>query len=108
MLSLRIDALSPNWAPLAGGTEVVVSGAGFEGDVQFWFGGTNVSVTLVDDENLVVSTPEVAVEAYVDVRVESDLGSFTLDVGFQFTNTNPRTMTTTMTMTMTMTTTTVR
>jgi hypothetical protein len=89
LLPLRIESMSPNWAPLAGGTEVTVSGAGFEGDVAFWFGGSEMSLTVVDEETLVVVTPEVFVEALVDVKVESDLGSVTLTDGFEFTDTEP-------------------
>lgn len=84
LAALRIDALVPDRAPLAGGTEVTVQGAGFEGDVRFSFGNAQVDVTVVDDETLIVSTPEVRSEATVDVEVESDLGSATLDAGFTF------------------------
>lgn len=84
LAALRIDALVPDRAPLAGGTEVTVQGAGFEGDVRFSFGNAQVDVTVVDDETLIVSTPEVRSEATVDVEVESDLGSATLDDGFTF------------------------
>jgi hypothetical protein len=66
-----------------------VSGAGFEGDVAFWFGGSEVSISLIDEESFVVTTPEVFSTAFVDVKVESDLGSYTLSDGFQFTDTEP-------------------
>jgi hypothetical protein len=84
LAALRIDAVVPDRAPLAGGTEVTVQGAGFEGDVTFAFGNAQVDVTVVDDETLIVVTPEVRTEATVDVEVESDLGSVTLDGGFTF------------------------
>jgi len=89
LLALRIDSLSPSWAPLAGGTSVTVNGAGFEGVGAFWFGGSEVEISLINEESFVVTTPEVFSEAIVDVQVESDLGSFTLDDGFNFTDTEP-------------------
>ena len=84
LAALRIDALVPDRAPLAGGTQVTIQGAGFEGDVTFSFGNAAVDVTVVDDETLIVVTPEVRAEATVDVEVESDLGSVRLDGGFTF------------------------
>lgn len=83
---LRIDRLDPAFGPLAGGTEVTVEGAGFEGDVTFKFGNAAVDVTVVDDETLLVVTPEVRAEATVDVELESDLGSVSLDDAFTFTD----------------------
>jgi hypothetical protein len=83
---LRIDALSPSYAPLAGGTEVVISGVGFNGDVSFWFGNSQVDVTVLDPQTLVVETPAVALEATVDVRLQTDLGELTLPQAFTFTD----------------------
>ncbi len=83
---VRIDALDPDAAPLAGGTEVLVRGAGFEGEVAFWFGGTEVEVTVLGDDELAVTTPEVHAEGTVDVRVRSDLGEATLADAFTFTD----------------------
>ncbi|MEC8423844.1 MAG: IPT/TIG domain-containing protein, partial [Myxococcota bacterium] len=81
---LRLEALVPDWAPLAGGTEVMVRGAGFEGDVTFSFGNAEVAVTVIDEETLVVVTPEVRAEATVDVEVESSLGRYSLEDAFTF------------------------
>ena len=81
---LRIDRLRPDRAPLAGGTEVTVEGAGFEGEVLFRFGNAEVDVTVLDDETLLVTTPEVRAAATVDVEIESDLGEVTLEDAFTF------------------------
>ncbi len=90
---LRIDDVAPSWAPLAGGTAVTVTGAGFEGDVAFWFGGAEVDVTVLSDEELAVTTPAVAVEGTVDLLLSSDLGEVVLEDGFTFTDEAPTTTT---------------
>lgn len=82
--ALRIDSLSPAVAPLAGGTEVTIRGAGFLGDVRFWFGNSEVTTTVLDPQTVVVSTPEVFVEATVDVQLTSAEGQVLLPGAFTF------------------------
>jgi len=88
-LRVKIEGLSPDWAPLAGGTEVTVTGRGFEGDVEFGFGGTEVDVTVLDPQTIVVDSPEVFSATTVDVWVISDWGEFTLEDGFSFGSSDP-------------------
>jgi len=86
---VELSDLDPHWAPLAGGTAVTVSGTGFTGDVRFWFGNSEVEVSVIDPQNLVVSTPQVNVEATVDVKLSSDWGEVLLEDAFTFSNTEP-------------------
>lgn len=81
---LRIDSLQPSSAPLAGGTEVTIRGTGFLGEVRFWFGNSEVTTTVLDPQTVVVSTPEVFVEATVDVKLVSEAGQVLLPGGFFF------------------------
>lgn len=86
---LQIDGLEPAWAPLSGGTTVTVTGQGFEGEVRFWFGGSEVELTHLDDETLIVTSPEVFTETTVDVVVSSDLGELTVEDAFTFSDEPP-------------------
>jgi len=86
---IGVTEVDPAWAPLEGGTEVVVSGWGFSGEVRFWFGGSEVDVTVLSDETLVVFTPEVRTEASVDLIVSADSGEVTLPDAFTFSASAP-------------------
>jgi hypothetical protein len=72
-----ISAIVPDWGPLAGGTEVTITGSGFSagGTPTVTFGdndGTDVNV--VSDTELTVVTPN-GPHAQVDVTVSNDNGS---------------------------------
>lgn len=82
--SVRVDAVEPAWGPPEGGTAVTISGAGFDGQVQVWFGNAEVGATRLDAGTLLVSTPAAGVEATVDVTVRSELGEAVLEGGFTF------------------------
>ncbi len=84
--SVSITSLTPNWAGLDGGTSVSIRGTGFEGDVDFYFGAAEVSVTVISNTELVVSSPLVRGEGTVDVTVVSDFGESTLVDAFTFTS----------------------
>lgn len=86
LASVRIDAVTPNYGPLGGGAEVVVSGAGFDEGTAVWFGGAEVDVTRIDSATLLVLSPAVPVEATVDVRVVTPSGEAVLPGGFTFTD----------------------
>lgn len=86
LASLRIDAITPTAAPLGGGTDVTISGAGFTGAVQFWFGNSEVTATVLDPQTVVVTTPEVFVEATVDVKLRAAEGEVILPAAFTFTD----------------------
>ncbi len=84
--TLQIEDLSPTFGPLAGGTEVTITGSGFEGSIGASFGNAELAVTRTGPDTIVVTTPEVRAEATVDVTVWSDLGEVTLPDAFTFTD----------------------
>lgn len=82
----RIDDLSPRMGPPSGGTAVTITGAGFTGDVEVTFGGVPArAITVTSTEELVATTPNVGVEAVVDVELTSDAGTDLVPAGFTFT-----------------------
>jgi hypothetical protein len=84
LTGISISSLDPAFAPLDTAMQVTVMGQGFEGEVRFWFGNTEVEVVRVTSEQLLVRTPEVPVEVAVDVTVRSDRGEITLPDAFHF------------------------
>ncbi len=86
LASLRIDSVVPNYGPLGGGAEVVLSGAGFDAGAVVWFGGAELEATRIDSATLLVVSPAVPVEATVDVRVVTPSGEAVLPGGFTFTD----------------------
>ena len=48
---LQVSSLSPSSGPIAGGTQVTVSGAGFEEGVSLWLGGVPIDAVSVDSPN---------------------------------------------------------
>lgn len=67
----RLDSLSPTEGPASGGTQITVSGAGFQDATPasivtaFSFGGTSIdlaNVTVVSDTQLTFTTPIVSVD----------------------------------------------
>ena len=86
---IAVDLIDPAYGALAGGTAVTISGQGFVGDVSVAFGNMALDITVVDAKTIVFSTPSSPSEGAVDVHIQSDLGSVTLDEGFQYTNSAP-------------------
>ncbi|MCB9778856.1 MAG: IPT/TIG domain-containing protein [Alphaproteobacteria bacterium] len=86
-----VDEVEPNWGPTDGGTRVVIRGGGFEGEVGVRFGGADLTVTVINDGEVVVFSPEAAVETGVDVTVTSDLGEFVVPGGFTYSDSGPPT-----------------
>ena len=86
---LGVSDIAPTAAPLEGGTTVSVTGWGFAADTRFWFGGGEVGVSLIDDEHLVVSTPEVFSEATVDITIQADGHELVLPGAFTFSASAP-------------------
>ena len=84
-----ITDIDPNFGSPAGGTSVVISGNGFEGDVSVSFGNMDVDITIIDEQTLLLETPSSPSEGQVDVTVESDLGTTTIENGFTYTNSAP-------------------
>jgi len=84
-----VTDIDPNFGSPSGGTSVVISGNGFEGDVAVSFGNMDIDITVIDDETILLETPFSPSEGQVDVTVESDLGTTTIDNGFTYTNSAP-------------------
>ncbi|MEL6344742.1 MAG: IPT/TIG domain-containing protein [Myxococcota bacterium] len=83
---LRIDTLEPAQGPLAGGTPVLIRGAGFDTQTLVKFGNSALAITFIDDQTLSIQTPAAAVETAVDVTVENSLGRTILTGGFTYTD----------------------
>jgi len=81
--------IDPNFGSPAGGTSVSISGNGFEGDVAVSFGNLELDITVIDAQTIVLETPSSPSEGQVDVTIESDIGSVTIDDGFNYTNDAP-------------------
>jgi subtilase family serine protease len=74
----KVTKLSPKSGPVAGGTSVTVTGAGFAPDATVSFGSGNVaeSVTYVSSTELIaVSPPHAATASYVNVTVTTGAGT---------------------------------
>ena len=84
-----VTDIDPNFGSPSGGTSVVISGNGFEGDVVVRFGNMDVDITVIDEQTILLSTPSSPSEGQVNVTVESDIGSTTIDDGFTYTNDAP-------------------
>ena len=82
--ALRIDSLQPDWGPTAGGTAVTITGAGFDTTSAVFFGGSELTVSYLNEYTLAVTSPAAAVETAVDVTVESALGETVLPGGFSY------------------------
>ena len=85
----RVTDIDPNFGSPSGGTSVVISGNGFEGDVAVSFGNMDVDITVIDEQTILLETPSSPSEGQVDVTVESDLGTTTIDNGFTYTDAAP-------------------
>lgn len=81
---LVVDRIDPGWGPPGGGTEVIIEGAGFEGEVTVAFGRAQVDVTQMGPGTLRVTTPAAGSPAIVDVTITSGLGEVVLEDGFAF------------------------
>lgn len=82
--AVHVADLDPDWGPAAGGTAVTITGWGFEGVVEVEFGGQPASVTRLDTETLLATSPASAFEVPVDVTVRSELGEDILTEGFTY------------------------
>jgi hypothetical protein len=82
--ALRIDSLAPDWGPTSGGTAVTITGAGFDATSAVYFGGSELTVSYLNEYTLAVTSPAAAVETSVDVTVESALGETVLAGGYSY------------------------
>jgi len=86
---VQILSIEPDWGPTAGGTLVTITGIGFDGQIGVLFDDAVLSVTKLDAETLLVTSPPSAVEVQVDVTVESDLGKGIGRDGFTYSDSGP-------------------
>ena len=84
-----IEELVPFWGPTAGGTEVTITGSGFEGALSVSFGNASLDVTKVAENTVVVVSPALGFEDSVDVSLGSDLGTYVLEGGFTYSDSGP-------------------
>ncbi|MFL5319649.1 MAG: IPT/TIG domain-containing protein [Myxococcaceae bacterium] len=76
---LFLSSVTPKEGPLAGGTDVKITGQGFTNDVQVLFGQfSSPTVTFVSDKEIHAISPRGAVADLVDITVYNKNG-----VGFQ-------------------------
>lgn len=66
-----ITGVEPAFGPTSGGTTVQILGQGFGVSPTVWFGGAELSATVLGDGQLLVTSPAVAVAAPVDVTVDN-------------------------------------
>jgi len=93
-LPLEVAAVTPNFGPPTGGTEVRIQGAGFSEPASVTFGGQSVQILSLSSSSITVLTPQVdlpsgqnlAVAVAVDVNIgEEGQASDVLAGGFTFT-----------------------
>ena len=79
-----VVAVSPSAGPLAGGTSITISGAGFTSTSTVTIGGTQATgVNFVNTSTLTAVTPSGA-QGFADVTVFTQNGSGTLKSGFTY------------------------
>ncbi|MDY7232310.1 IPT/TIG domain-containing protein [Hyalangium rubrum] len=82
---VRIADLVPLTGPLAGGTQVVLTGRGFEGATGVLFGGISASTFTVESPTrITATTPPGAGLGAVDVRVHTPWDAWTARGGFTY------------------------
>jgi predicted phage tail component-like protein len=78
-----VTGISPNSGPATGGTDLTITGSGFTGASNIFFGDTDMpsgSFNLVSDTEITVSTPSVTLpsgvaSSVVDVQVQTSAGT---------------------------------
>jgi hypothetical protein len=82
---LRISDIAPLTGPLAGGTEVTLTGTGFTGATAVRFGGADaVAFTVVDEGTLTATVPARAQPGAVAVTVVTPRDEWTVKDGFTY------------------------
>lgn len=82
--ALCVQAVSPDWGPLEGGTAVEIRGQGFGDAPEVRFGSQALEVTVLDEGRVVVTSPEARVAGGVDITVRAGDASDTLYDGFTY------------------------
>jgi hypothetical protein len=79
-----VTAVSPPSGPAAGGTLVTVTGSGFTGATDVFFGSTAAAFTVVSDTQLTATAPAHAV-GIIDVTVRNPVGTSAASAADQYT-----------------------
>ena len=89
---LSITSVSPSSGPATGGTQVTITGTGFEPDMRVFFAGFEAATTQFVDSTAMVATTPAHAPATVDVAVTGgppDYRFAWIDSGFRFTDSTP-------------------
>ena len=89
---LSMTSVSPASGPATGGTQVTITGTGFEPGMQVWIGGLEATATqFIDSTSILATTPPHDPGAvYVAVTTGApDYRSAWIDAGFHYTDTTP-------------------
>ena len=82
---VKVSGINPNTGPVAGGTTVVLAGAGFAGATAVQFGANAAtSFTVNSDTQITAVTPAATAAGAVDVTVTTPHGSWTVKGGFAY------------------------
>lgn len=81
---MEVQAVEPTWGLTSGGTDVVITGLGFDPSTRVFFGGAEATLIQGYEDELTVSLPAVTDPGLVDVKVEGDAGSVTLPGSFRY------------------------
>ena len=88
--SFCIISVDPSSGPLAGGTAVTITGNGFTNGARARFGGVEIDVTHIDEQNIAITSPPSFVEGPVDVTVWTAEEQTKLSSGFTYTDSPPQ------------------
>ncbi|MEQ1502107.1 MAG: IPT/TIG domain-containing protein, partial [Myxococcota bacterium] len=80
---LALDTVDPTFGPNAGGTRVTVTGS-FDAATTVEFDGVPGSIVSSTTSEIVVDTPAIAGDGWVDVRAVSGVQSDTIPSGYQY------------------------
>jgi len=86
---VTIQAITPNYGSIHGGTQVVITATGLEGEVKVFFGNARLDVTPLSATQVQVTTPDAGAALSVDVTVRSDLGEDVWQSGYAFSDSGP-------------------
>lgn len=85
LADLRVTSIAPLTGPIAGGTSVVITGAGFTGATAVKFGALDAASFTVDsDTQLTAVTPAASATGAVNVSITTPADSWTVKNGFTY------------------------
>ena len=79
-----ITGATPSNGPLAGGTQVVIDGTGFNGTNSVTFGGVAAAFVVDNNTQITATSPAAGAPGAVDIVVTDPDGSDTLNNGFTY------------------------